>query len=89
MLCTRVVWLWFDDACGIDGFLGGNLYTWITLGLLLRLPVGQPAERRRPRSRSTRATEAPPSAAAPTTTAASAQPGASSWPLSSSTASST
>ncbi|MFF8322375.1 glycosyltransferase 87 family protein [Streptomyces bobili] len=80
VLCTSVVWLWFDDASGIDGFLGANLYTWITLGLLLRLPVGQPAERRRPMSRSTRATETPPSAAAPTTTAASGQPGPSSSP---------
>ncbi|WP_128429780.1 glycosyltransferase 87 family protein [Streptomyces cyaneus] len=41
MLCTSVVWLWFDDASGVDGFLGSNAYTWITLGLLLRLPVGQ------------------------------------------------
>ncbi|MEU9666351.1 glycosyltransferase family 87 protein [Streptomyces bobili] len=80
VLCTSVVWLWFDDASGIDGFLGGNLYTWITLGLLLRLPVGQPCERRRPMSRSTRATQTPPSTAAPTTTAASGRPGPSSSP---------
>ncbi|MET8830900.1 glycosyltransferase 87 family protein [Streptomyces sp. NPDC004610] len=43
LLCTSVVWLWFDDASGLDGFLGSNLYTWITLGLLLWLPVGQSA----------------------------------------------
>ncbi|MFJ5263267.1 glycosyltransferase family 87 protein [Streptomyces sp. NPDC088387] len=43
LLCTSVVWLWFDDASGIDGFLGSNSYTWITLGLLLWLPLGQPA----------------------------------------------
>lgn len=42
VLCTSVVWLWFDDASGLDGFLGSNLYTWITLGLLLGLPIGQP-----------------------------------------------
>ncbi|EGX55567.1 hypothetical protein SZN_32191, partial [Streptomyces zinciresistens K42] len=41
VLCTSVVWLWFDDASGVDGFLGGSLYTWITLGLLLWLPAGQ------------------------------------------------
>ncbi|MEV5846207.1 glycosyltransferase 87 family protein [Streptomyces sp. NPDC051985] len=41
VMCTSVVWLWFDDASGIDGFLGSNLYTWITLGLLFGLPVGQ------------------------------------------------
>ena len=39
-LCSSVVWLWFDDASGIDGFLGSNAYVWITLGLLLKLPVG-------------------------------------------------
>ncbi|MFF7189501.1 glycosyltransferase 87 family protein [Streptomyces sp. NPDC008222] len=45
-LCSSVVWLWFDDASGIDGFLGSNTYAWITLGLLLGLPVGQaPGER--------------------------------------------
>lgn len=42
VMCTSVVWLWFDDASGIDGFLGSNLYTWITLGLLFGLPAGQP-----------------------------------------------
>ncbi|MFJ8992010.1 glycosyltransferase 87 family protein [Streptomyces sp. NPDC102279] len=41
VLCSSVVWLWFDDASGLDGFLGGNTYTWITLGLLLWLPVGE------------------------------------------------
>lgn len=42
VLCSSVVWLWFDDASGLDGFLGSNIYTWITLGLLLWLPVGRP-----------------------------------------------
>ncbi|MEU8793574.1 glycosyltransferase 87 family protein [Streptomyces sp. NPDC048643] len=41
VLCSSVVWLWFDDASGLDGFLGGNTYTWITLGLLLWLPLGE------------------------------------------------
>ncbi|MFJ3803501.1 glycosyltransferase family 87 protein [Streptomyces sp. NPDC090088] len=41
VMCTSVVWLWFDDASGVDGFLGSNLYTWITLGLLFGLPAGQ------------------------------------------------
>ncbi|MFG2122686.1 glycosyltransferase family 87 protein [Streptomyces sp. NPDC048710] len=40
VLCTSVVWLWFEDSSGIDGFLGSNIYTWITLGLLLGLPTG-------------------------------------------------
>ncbi|WP_308285946.1 glycosyltransferase 87 family protein [Streptomyces coriariae] len=77
VLCTSVVWLWFDDASGVDGFLGSNVYTWITLGLLVWLPVGHPPEGRRPTSRSTSATAAPPSAAAPATSAASGQPGGS------------
>ncbi|MFD7935732.1 glycosyltransferase 87 family protein [Streptomyces sp. NPDC059755] len=77
VLCTSVVWLWFDDASGVDGFLGSNVYTWITLGLLVWLPVGHPPEGRRPVSRSTSATAAPPSAAAPAISAASGQPGGS------------
>jgi alpha-1,2-mannosyltransferase len=75
VLCTSVVWLWFDDASGVDGFLGSNLYTWITLGLLVRLPVGHSPEGRRPKAHSTRATAAPPSTAAPVMTAAADQPG--------------
>ncbi|MFF3906587.1 glycosyltransferase 87 family protein [Streptomyces sp. NPDC001848] len=59
VLCTSVVWLWFDDASGIDGFLGSNTYTWITLGLLLGLPVGQSRFGRLPSSRSASATVAP------------------------------
>ncbi len=39
VLCTSVVWLWFDDASGVDGFIGGSAYVWVTLGLLLWLPV--------------------------------------------------
>ncbi len=39
VLCSSVVWLWSWDATGIDGFLGSNTYVWISLGLLLTLPV--------------------------------------------------
>ncbi|MET8163261.1 glycosyltransferase 87 family protein [Streptomyces sp. NPDC005329] len=74
VLCTSVVWLWFDDASGVGGFLGSNAYTWITLGLLVWLPVGHLPAGRRPMSRSTSATAAPPSAAAPAISAASDQP---------------
>ncbi|MFJ3670814.1 glycosyltransferase 87 family protein [Streptomyces sp. NPDC090106] len=76
-LCTSVVWLWFHDASGVDGFLGGNLYTWITLGLLLRLPTGQPLPPR-PLFRSTSATAPAPSRAAPAMSPASPQPAPSS-----------
>ncbi|WP_369166805.1 glycosyltransferase family 87 protein [Streptomyces sp. R28] len=75
MLCTSVVWLWFDDASGVDGFLGSNAYTWITLGLLLWLPVGHSgSERSTPLPRSTRDVAPAPIPAAPAIAHASAQP---------------
>ncbi|MFH8662274.1 glycosyltransferase 87 family protein [Streptomyces afghaniensis] len=74
VLCTSVVWLWFDDASGVDGFLGSNTYAWITLGLLLWLPVGQQPPDRRTGSRSTSTTAAAPSPAAPAISPASVQP---------------
>lgn len=45
ILCSSVVWLWSWDATGVDGFLGSNTYVWISLGLLLALPLreGVPA----------------------------------------------
>lgn len=78
VLCTSVVWLWFDDASGVGGFVGANAYTWITLGLLVWLPVGHLPRGRRAERRSTSATAAPPSTATPATRAACDQPGASS-----------
>lgn len=75
VLCTSVVWLWFDDASGIDGFLGSNIYTWITLGLLLWLPVGQPRAARPNRALSARAIDPAPSPAAPRMAQVSSQPG--------------
>ncbi|WP_328417031.1 glycosyltransferase 87 family protein [Streptomyces violaceus] len=79
VLCTSVVWLWFDDASGVDGFLGSNTYAWITLGLLLWLPVGHLPSDRRTGSRSTSTTTAAPSPTAPTISPASvhAEPGSS------------
>ncbi|MEV0224951.1 glycosyltransferase 87 family protein [Streptomyces sp. NPDC050704] len=70
LLCSSVVWLWFDDASGIDGFVGSNAYVWITLGLLLGLPVGQPRVNRPPWSRSARTTTPAPRPAAPAITPA-------------------
>ncbi|MGW5637191.1 glycosyltransferase 87 family protein [Streptomyces sp. NPDC003832] len=75
VMCTSVVWLWFDDSSGVDGFLGSNLYVWITLGLLLWLPVGQPSSGRHLPGRSVTATAAAPSPAAPATIQAALQPG--------------
>ncbi|MFJ9152383.1 glycosyltransferase 87 family protein [Streptomyces sp. NPDC102270] len=75
VLCTSVVWLWFDDASGVDGFLGGNAYTWITLGLLLWLPAGQRRAERPSRDRSATAIDPAPSPAAPRMAQVSSQPG--------------
>lgn len=69
VLCTSVVWLWFDDASGIDGFLGSNIYTWVMLGLLIGLPVGQSRSARPPLARSARHTAPAPSPARPATAA--------------------
>ncbi|MGW7258798.1 glycosyltransferase 87 family protein [Streptomyces sp. NPDC054834] len=73
VLCTSVVWLWYDDASGLGGFLGSNAYTWITLGLLFGLPAGQPSAFRLPLARSASATAAVPRQAAPAMTPASGQ----------------
>ncbi|MFE5890054.1 glycosyltransferase 87 family protein [Streptomyces sp. NPDC056462] len=78
VLCTSVVWLWFDDASGVDGFLGSNTYAWITLGLLLWLPVGQLGVDRSTLPRVTSDTAPAPMPAAPAIAKASAQPGSSS-----------
>ncbi|MFF7051173.1 glycosyltransferase 87 family protein [Streptomyces griseorubiginosus] len=75
VLCTSVVWLWFDDASGVDGFLGSNTYAWITLGLLLWLPVGQPRAARPNRALSARVIDPAPSPAAPRMAQVSSQPG--------------
>ena len=74
VLCTSVVWLWFHDASGVDGFLGSNTYTWITLGLLLWLPVGQLRADSPPLRRSTSTTVPAPSATAPEMTPAVGHP---------------
>ncbi|MGW3103914.1 glycosyltransferase family 87 protein [Streptomyces sp. NPDC001100] len=78
VMCTSVVWLWFDDSSGIDGFLGSNTYTWVTLGLLLWLPTCQAEGIRRPLNRKAATTAPAPSTAAATIAAVSAQPGPSS-----------
>ncbi|MEV0175863.1 glycosyltransferase 87 family protein [Streptomyces sp. NPDC050803] len=78
VMCTSVVWLWFDDASGADGFVGANTYVWITLGLLLWLPVGQLRDERPLLERRVSTTAPAPSAAAPAIAPVSVQPGPSS-----------
>ncbi|MEU3980806.1 glycosyltransferase family 87 protein [Streptomyces sp. NPDC026672] len=74
VMCSSVVWLWFKDASGVDGFLGSNVYTWITLGLLLGLPVGQPRADRFALTRRARATAPAPSPAMAAMAPVSGQP---------------
>ncbi|TXS56155.1 glycosyltransferase 87 family protein [Streptomyces sp. t39] len=62
LLSSSLVWLWSADASGVDGFLGGNLYVWISLGLLCALPVRPPV---RPGSGGREAAGAGPPAARP------------------------
>ncbi|ELP63480.1 glycosyltransferase 87 family protein [Streptomyces turgidiscabies] len=76
VLCTSVVWLWFDDASGVDGFVGGSAYVWVTLGLLLWLPVDAAGQGPfGPATRSTSDTAPAPSTAAPRIVQVSGQPG--------------
>lgn len=39
LLCSRIVWAWEKDFTGIGGFLGSNTYVWISLALLVLLPI--------------------------------------------------
>ncbi|TDB78611.1 glycosyltransferase 87 family protein [Micromonospora sp. KC721] len=39
LLTSRIVWAWEKDFTGVDGFLGGNTYVWISLALLVLLPI--------------------------------------------------
>ncbi|GAB3145746.1 glycosyltransferase 87 family protein [Micromonospora sonneratiae] len=38
-LISRIVWVWERDFSGVLGFVGGNLYVWISLALLVALPI--------------------------------------------------
>ncbi|GHJ09539.1 membrane protein [Micromonospora humidisoli] len=39
LLCSRIVWAWEKDFTGVGGFLGSNTYVWISLALLVLLPI--------------------------------------------------
>ncbi len=54
-LTSRIVWAWEEDFTGLDGFLFGNTYVWISLALLVFLPVHRVV----PRSPSASATVEP------------------------------
>jgi alpha-1,2-mannosyltransferase len=39
VLISRVIWLWPDGGGGLLGALGGNAYLWVSLALLVLLPI--------------------------------------------------
>ena len=39
VLCSRLVWWWENDFTGVVGFVGSNFYVWISIALLVGLPV--------------------------------------------------
>ncbi|WP_329108422.1 glycosyltransferase 87 family protein [Micromonospora sp. NBC_01699] len=45
VLCSRLVWHWEHDFTGVGGFLGSNAYVWISIALLVGLPVGNDRSR--------------------------------------------
>ncbi|HEX7745310.1 MAG TPA: hypothetical protein VF462_08630, partial [Micromonosporaceae bacterium] len=42
-LISRLVWVWEHDFTGVLGFVGSNAYVWVSVALLLLLPVRDPA----------------------------------------------
>lgn len=44
LLISRLVWVWELDFSGVAGFLGSNAYVWVSLALLLLLPVRDPSK---------------------------------------------
>ncbi len=38
-LISRFVWIWERDFSGVLGFVGSNFYVWISIALLLALPI--------------------------------------------------
>jgi alpha-1,2-mannosyltransferase len=44
VLISRLVWRWEDGGTGPVAFLGANAYVWVSVGLLLGLPVRRAAQ---------------------------------------------
>ncbi|HEY8533173.1 MAG TPA: glycosyltransferase 87 family protein [Micromonospora sp.] len=42
LACSGIVWIWELNSSGVLGFLGGNLYVWLALALVIGLPVSPP-----------------------------------------------
>ncbi|GIG56522.1 hypothetical protein Lfu02_08940 [Longispora fulva] len=45
MLSSSMVWLWWDDGRSALGVLGSNAFVWISLGLLVGLPLAGAGDR--------------------------------------------
>jgi alpha-1,2-mannosyltransferase len=43
LLISRLVWAWEFDFTGVLGFLGSNAYVWVSVALLVLLPVRDPS----------------------------------------------
>ncbi|MDQ7903219.1 glycosyltransferase 87 family protein [Phytohabitans sp. ZYX-F-186] len=39
MLISRFVWIWERGSPGVSGFVGSNMYVWLSIALLLLLPI--------------------------------------------------
>ncbi|HEX5540268.1 MAG TPA: glycosyltransferase 87 family protein [Micromonospora sp.] len=48
LLTSGLVWRWEYGPGGVAGFLGGNAYVWVSLALLLALPIRRAPVARRP-----------------------------------------
>lgn len=44
LLISRFVWIWERGSSGVTGFLGSNAYVWVSVALLLVLPIRDRAE---------------------------------------------
>lgn len=49
LLISRLVWVWDEDFAGPAGFLGSNAYVWLSVALLVLLPVRDPSTIQPPR----------------------------------------
>jgi alpha-1,2-mannosyltransferase len=43
LMTSRVVWIWERNPSGPVGFVGSNIYVWISIALLFLVPLRQPA----------------------------------------------
>jgi alpha-1,2-mannosyltransferase len=44
MLISRFVWIWERGSPGVSGFIGSNMYVWLSIALLVLLPIPDRAD---------------------------------------------